>query len=71
MKIKEMTISQLLNIKPASTVICECGEDFVELSAECLSENGYGNRDLHNPQNAGPFLPVTATEMAELKELAV
>ena len=64
-----MTINQLFDSKPETTVMCECGDKTVELPVETLAENGYGDRDLTNPENAGPFLPVSAEELQELSSL--
>ena len=63
------TVDNFWDEQPNATVIAECGEDYVEVSASILSENGYGSRSLSNPENAGPFIEVTANELAELNSM--
>lgn len=64
-----MSIDQLLENQPEASVILEHREASIEIPAQVLSDNGYGSRELTNPQSAGPFLPVNAEELSALNEL--
>ena len=55
-------------LNPEKLVLVECGELSLELSAQALIDNGYGDRELANQECAGPFLAMSGLEFEDLFE---